>query len=78
MIRKHTFFNHKGEILIMLKKINASKVESYTDFSVHITGLETLKYEEDGRYITLDWTFNPKAQKNTYILTGYHQLDLRE
>lgn len=52
----------------MLKKINAGKVESDTGFSVHITGLETLKYQENGRYIILDWALNPKSQTMTIYL----------
>ena len=52
----------------MLKKINAGKVESDTGFSVHITGLETLRYQENDRYIILDWTLNPKSQKMSIYL----------
>ena len=47
----------------MLKKINAGRVESDDGFSVHITGLETLKYEENNKYVVFDWALDPKTKK---------------
>ena len=51
---------------MMLKKINEGRVESNTGFSIHITGLECLKYEDDEHSIEFEWNYDPIAQK-TYI-----------
>lgn len=50
----------------MLKKINEGRVESDSGFSVHIIGLETLKYEDRKHSIEFEWNYNPKTKK-TYI-----------
>lgn len=50
----------------MLKKINEGRVESDAEFSIHITGLECLKYEDGGHSIEFEWNYDP-ATKKTYI-----------
>lgn len=50
----------------MLKKINEGKVESDSGFSIHITGLECLKYEDNKHSVEFEWNYDPKAHK-TYI-----------
>lgn len=47
----------------MLKKINAGTVKSDSGSSVHIIGLETLKYEQDGNYLIIEWTLDPSTKK---------------
>ncbi|MCB0486030.1 MAG: hypothetical protein KDC47_07540 [Flavobacteriaceae bacterium] len=47
----------------MLKKITEGRVESDEGFSIHIIGLEVLRYEENGKSIILDWTLDPKSKK---------------
>lgn len=59
----------------MLKKINAGRVESDSGFSVHIVGLETLRYEENGKYIVVDWTLDPKTQKTRIYLSDVNNWD---
>lgn len=72
---------------IMLKKINEGRVESDDGFSIHITGLESLKYQENDNYIIFEWNYDPKTQKiyvyasdvdkwnepSKVILTGNHK-----
>lgn len=50
----------------MLKKVNKGRVESDSGFSIHITGLECLKYEDSERSIEFEWNYDPKVDK-TYI-----------
>lgn len=50
----------------MLKKINEGRVESDSGFSIHITGLECLKYEDNEHSIEFEWNYDPKANK-TYV-----------
>jgi hypothetical protein len=50
----------------MLKKINEGRVESDAGFSIHITGLECLKYEDGGHSIEFEWNYDPATRK-TYI-----------
>lgn len=50
----------------MLKKINEGRIESDTGFSIHIIGLECLKYEDDKHSIEFEWNYDPTTQK-TYV-----------
>ena len=50
----------------MLKKINEGRVESDQGFSVHIIGLEILRYEEHGRSFNIEWNYDPASRK-TYV-----------
>lgn len=50
----------------MLKKINAGRVESNLGFSIHITGMECLKYEDREHSIEFEWNYEPRTKK-TYI-----------
>lgn len=47
----------------MLKKITEGRVESDNGFAIHIIGLEALKYEENNRFIILEWNYDPKIQR---------------
>ena len=50
----------------VLTKINEGKVKSDRGFSIHITGLESLKYEDHECSIEIEWNYDPKVNK-TYI-----------
>ncbi|OGT61431.1 MAG: hypothetical protein A3E85_00785 [Gammaproteobacteria bacterium RIFCSPHIGHO2_12_FULL_45_12] len=50
----------------MLKKINEGRVESDSGFSIHIKGLECLKYEDNEHSIEFEWNYDPSANK-TYV-----------
>lgn len=50
----------------MLKKINEGRVESDSGFSIHIAGLECLKYEDSEHSIEFEWNYDPKVNK-TYV-----------
>lgn len=76
----------------MLKKINAGRVESDDGFSIHMTGLETFKYEENNKYVIFDWTLDPKTKKisiyvndarcwdseNRHILTSEDKIRIKQ
>ena len=47
----------------MLKKINAGRVESDNGFFIHVTGLESVRYQENNMFIDLTWTYDPKVRK---------------
>ncbi len=47
----------------MLKKISTGRVESDKGFSVQISGPETMIYEDQGRTVDIDWTYDPKLRK---------------
>lgn len=50
----------------MLKKINEGRVESEKGFSIHIIGLEQLRYTDGNYSIDFEWNYDPKSNK-TYI-----------
>lgn len=50
----------------MLKKINEGRVESDAGFSIHITGLECLKYQDGEHSMEFEWNYDPVTKK-TYI-----------
>lgn len=59
----------------MLKKINEGKVESDDGFSVHITSLECLKYEEKDRFVEIDWAYDHKMNKTYFYFSDVKDWD---
>lgn len=53
----------------MLKKISAGRVESDEGFSIQVSGLETLRYEDHGKIVDIDWTYDPKLRKTNVFVS---------
>lgn len=59
----------------MLRKINEGKVESDSGFSIHITGLESIKYEDNEHSIEFEWNYNQKLNKTYIYVSELKELD---
>jgi hypothetical protein len=62
----------------MLKKINEGRVESDSGFSIHIAGLECLKYEDNRHSIEFEWNYDPKTNKAYVFVSDVKDLTIFE
>lgn len=59
----------------MLKKINEGMVKSDDGFFVHITGLESMRYQENNMFIDLTWAYDPKIRKTFVYISDIEEWD---